>query len=149
MYCTGMVLILPLTPLFQHLMLGGVRCERASAYMKSKGVTNLYQLHGGIHRYQETYPHGGYFKGKNFVYDPRRALPYEYHSETIGRCRYCDDAYDDYSQETRCKVCRVLQLVCPACIETNQSYRQEGIRCKSCDSVSGFYERGCQNQVNN
>jgi predicted sulfurtransferase len=118
-----------------------VRCERASAYMKSKGVTDLYQLSGGIHRYQEAYPHGGYFKGKNFVYDPRRALPYEHHSETIGRCRYCDCCYDDYSPETRCKVCRVLQLVCPTCLETNQSYHHHGIVCQACDSMSNGYQR--------
>jgi len=56
---------------------GGVRCERASAYLKSKaeehGQTDVYQLFGGIHGYQEKYPQG-FFKGKNFVYDPRVAV---------------------------------------------------------------------------
>ena len=32
---------------------GGVRCERASAYMGSQGIQNIYQLEGGIHRYLE------------------------------------------------------------------------------------------------
>lgn len=117
---------------------GGVRCERASAYMKSKGIHNLYQLHGGIHRYQEAYPNGGYFKGKNFVYDPRRALPYEHLSETISKCRYCDVLYDDYSTEARCKLCRVLQLVCPTCMTTNESYLREGILCQSCDPHTNY-----------
>lgn len=29
---------------------GGVRCEKASAYLKSKGIEEVYQLNGGIHR---------------------------------------------------------------------------------------------------
>ena len=52
---------------------GGVRCERASQYLISKGVDDVYQLYGGIHAYQEKYPRG-FFKGKNFVYDPRVAV---------------------------------------------------------------------------
>lgn len=48
---------------------GGIRCEKASVYMKSKGVKDVYQLKGGIHRYMEAFPDGGFFKGKNFVFD--------------------------------------------------------------------------------
>ena len=32
---------------------GGIRCERASAYLRSKGVTECFQLRGGIHTYCE------------------------------------------------------------------------------------------------
>mgnify|MGYP005993616591 CR=1 FL=1 len=28
----------------------GVRCERASAFLKNEGINNVYQLEGGIHR---------------------------------------------------------------------------------------------------
>ena len=42
---------------------GGVRCERASSYLRSKGVENVYQLSGGIHAYQQMFPSGGFFKG--------------------------------------------------------------------------------------
>ena len=34
---------------------GGIRCEKASAYLKAKGVGEVYQLQGGIHRYIEKY----------------------------------------------------------------------------------------------
>jgi predicted sulfurtransferase len=59
---------------------GGVRCERASAYVRYAlgrvgGSADVYQLSGGIHAYMEAYPEGGYFKGKNFVFDPRIAIP--------------------------------------------------------------------------
>lgn len=53
---------------------GGVRCERASAYLKLQGVDEVYHLRGGIHAYQEAYGDAGYFKGKNFVFDPRIAI---------------------------------------------------------------------------
>lgn len=50
---------------------GGIRCEKASAYLKHLGVSNVYQLRGGIHRYMEAFPDGGQFVGKNFVFDQR------------------------------------------------------------------------------
>jgi len=52
---------------------GGVRCEKASAYLKASvpGVKKVSQLSGGIHRYLEAFPDGGHFKGKNFVFDAR------------------------------------------------------------------------------
>ncbi|GAX74875.1 hypothetical protein CEUSTIGMA_g2321.t1 [Chlamydomonas eustigma] len=55
---------------------GGVRCERASAYLKEKGAgfQDVYQLEGGIQRYLEAYGERGFFKGKNFVYDDRIAV---------------------------------------------------------------------------
>ena len=34
---------------------GGVRCERASAYLKYKGIDDVYHLKGGIHAYQTKY----------------------------------------------------------------------------------------------
>ncbi|KAF5191984.1 Rhodanese-like domain-containing protein, partial [Thalictrum thalictroides] len=50
---------------------GGIRCEMASAYIRSKGAgyENTFQLFGGIQRYLEQFPDGGFFKGKNFVFD--------------------------------------------------------------------------------
>ncbi|KAK1629084.1 hypothetical protein QYE76_003399 [Lolium multiflorum] len=53
-----------------------VRCEMASAYIhsKSEGFENVFELYGGIQRYLEQFPDGGYFDGKNFVFD-HRILP--------------------------------------------------------------------------
>eukprot|EP01034_Spumella_vulgaris_P037945 gene37945-46820_t len=53
---------------------GGIRCEKASAYLKAKGFNNVYQLEGGIHKYLEAYPTGGVFQGKNFVFDSRVSM---------------------------------------------------------------------------
>ncbi|XP_058158615.1 thiosulfate sulfurtransferase/rhodanese-like domain-containing protein 2 isoform X2 [Dasypus novemcinctus] len=55
---------------------GGIRCERASAYLKTKGVCKeVFQLKGGIHKYLEAFPNG-FYKGKLFVFDERYALSY-------------------------------------------------------------------------
>ena len=35
---------------------GGIRCEKASAYLKMNGVDQVRQLSGGIHRYMEAFP---------------------------------------------------------------------------------------------
>ena len=43
---------------------GGIRCEKASAFVKALGVRDVGQLSGGIHRYLEEYTDGGLFKGK-------------------------------------------------------------------------------------
>lgn len=37
----------------------GVRCERASAFMRNKGIQNVFQLEGGIHRYLDAFPEDG------------------------------------------------------------------------------------------
>ncbi|GAB5037238.1 rhodanese-like domain-containing protein 6-like [Nannochloropsis oceanica] len=50
---------------------GGVRCERASAFLQARGYRKVVQLQGGIQRYLEAFPDGGFFQGKNFVFDER------------------------------------------------------------------------------
>ena len=57
---------------------GGVRCERASALLKTKieteedtkalGIKGVYQLQGGIDKYFRDFPEGGWWKGKNYVF---------------------------------------------------------------------------------
>ena len=92
---------------------GGIRCERASAYLKSKGVAKeVLQISGGIHRYVEQYPNG-HFRGKNYVFDGRIAL--KANDDIVGRCAHCDVPYDDYSNciNTRCNK---QILSCPSCL---------------------------------
>ena len=54
---------------------GGVRCERASQYLierhKNEPGIEVCQLDGGIHRYLEEYPDGGFWRGLNYVFDRR------------------------------------------------------------------------------
>lgn len=52
---------------------GGIRCERASALMRSLGHDKVFQLKGGIHNYLSEYAKegGGLWVGKNYTFDKR------------------------------------------------------------------------------
>ncbi|MBT4855963.1 rhodanese-related sulfurtransferase [bacterium] len=73
---------------------GGVRCERATAYLKQKGIAKeVYQIEGGIQRYGEKYP-DGFFRGKNYVFDSRISV--KVNDDVLGSCYICEKPNDDY-----------------------------------------------------
>ncbi len=92
---------------------GGVRCERASAYLLAKGLARtVHQIKGGIHRYLEEFPEG-FFRGKNFVFDGRLALSTD--AETIiAQCESCNQPYDEYSHCVN-TLCNKFLILCPSC----------------------------------
>jgi UPF0176 protein len=54
---------------------GGIRCEKASSYLKSRGFAEVYHLKGGILKYLEAVPENeSRWRGKCFVFDERVAL---------------------------------------------------------------------------
>lgn len=91
---------------------GGIRCERASAYLKSKGIAKeVLQITGGIHRYAEQFPNG-FFKGKNYVFDSRVAMKVS--DDILGQCDMCGIPSDEYSNcISTC--CNKQVLSCPSC----------------------------------
>mgnify|MGYP001945559807 CR=1 FL=1 len=116
---------------------GGVRCEKATQYLRLKcpGVKDIKQLSGGICAYMDAFPDGGLFKGKNFVYDPRIAVPYKSEGarQCIGVCLVCSAAYDDYAAQIRCSQCRMLVLVCDACRDIGAPESlQDSLLCDHC-----------------
>jgi UPF0176 protein len=57
---------------------GGIRCEKASAYLLSKGFAEVYQLDGGILNYLERVPAvESLWRGECFVFDEREAVGHE------------------------------------------------------------------------
>ncbi|CAD6267459.1 unnamed protein product [Miscanthus lutarioriparius] len=105
---------------------GGIRCEMASAYIRSKGegFENVFQLYGGIQRYLEQFPDGGYFEGKNFVFDHRISVG-SLKENILGACLICGSSFDDYSSRCRCSHCRMLVLVCPTCQDSTKEFACE------------------------
>lgn len=65
---------------------GGIRCEKASAYMKQHGFKNVYQLHGGIVKYIEKYPEFG-FDGNCYVFDGRVSI--KGNDNILSACEFC------------------------------------------------------------
>ena len=73
---------------------GGIKCEKASAYLLEQGFENVYQLHGGIINYgNET--DGEAFEGKCYVFDNRILKDInKKKTTTIGQCHICALACD-------------------------------------------------------
>ena len=96
---------------------GGIRCEKASAYLKNQGFEDVNQLHGGILEYVRQIKSEGLeskFMGKNFVFDER--LGESVNGEIISRCHQCGKACDTH---TNCANhgCHILFIQCPECAE--------------------------------
>ena len=97
---------------------GGIRCERASAYLKSKNIAKeIFQIEGGIHKYVEKYP-DGFFKGKNYVFDARVTVTAN--NEIVGKCYICHSPYDNYINCLNAS-CNRHFICCPNCIKDLQN----------------------------
>ncbi|MGI9288963.1 MAG: rhodanese-related sulfurtransferase [Pseudomonadales bacterium] len=69
---------------------GGIRCEKASAYMLKQGFEEVYQLKGGILKYLETVPaEQSLWKGECFVFDNRVAVDHELSKGQYDQCHGC------------------------------------------------------------
>lgn len=100
-------------------------CEKASVILRKRGVEDVSQLSGGIHRYLETFGNDGFYKGLNFVFDQRVAMkpdPTLPQNEVVGRCVECERPFDEICGSRVCTVCRDLVLVCPQCQSTLREY---------------------------
>jgi UPF0176 protein len=96
---------------------GGIRCEKASAWMKHRGFKNVFQLEGGIIKYAQDVKAQNLenkFIGKNFVFDER--LGERITEDVIAICHQCGNACDDH---TNCKNdgCHLLFIQCESCAE--------------------------------
>jgi len=94
---------------------GGIRCEKASAYMLHNGFTNVFHLEGGIINYAQQIKEAGLdskFIGKNFVFDDR--LGERITEDVIAKCHQCGQPADSH---TNCKNdgCHLLFIQCEAC----------------------------------
>ncbi len=57
---------------------GGIRCEKASAFLRQKGIDEVYHLHGGILKYLESVPAShSRWEGECFVFDYRVAVDHQ------------------------------------------------------------------------
>ena len=69
---------------------GGIRCEKASSYMKKLGFKNLYQLKGGILKYLETVPKNeSRWVGECFLFDNRVSIKNEMKKGSYDLCHGC------------------------------------------------------------
>ncbi len=94
---------------------GGIRCEKASAYMLHQGFKNVFHLEGGIINYANQIKDAGLpnkFKGKNFVFDNR--LGERITEEIIAKCHQCGKPADTHVNCAN-EGCHLLFIQCENC----------------------------------
>lgn len=96
---------------------GGIRCEKASAYMLHRGFKNVFHLEGGIINYVNQVKQNGLdnkFHGKNFVFDQR--LGERITEEIISKCHQCGKPADTHVNCVN-DACHLLFIQCDECKE--------------------------------
>ena len=94
---------------------GGIRCEKASAYLKHKGIENVFQLEGGIIEYTRQVKEQkleNNFHGKNFVFDERRGERVS--DEIVSNCHQCGAPCDTHVNCAN-ESCHLLFIQCDDC----------------------------------
>ena len=112
---------------------GGIRCEKASAYLINKGFKNVYQLKGGIINYlKKIKKNKSLWKGECYVFDNRVSLK---HGLKIGNFSMCSGCRKPISNKDK----------------KSKKY-EEGVSCPNChDSLTNSQKerfRMRQNQIN-
>ncbi|API60689.1 hypothetical protein BSL82_16485 [Tardibacter chloracetimidivorans] len=94
---------------------GGIRCEKATAFVKARGVEEVYHLKGGILKYLERVPpEESLWEGECFVFDQRVALG---HGLAPGSHALCHGCRMPVSPADRLSPLYVEGVTCPACHE--------------------------------
>lgn len=109
---------------------GGIRCEKASAYMLHNGFKNVFHLEGGIINYARQAKEAGLeskFIGKNFVFDNR--LGERITEDVIAKCHQCGKPADTH---TNCSNdgCHLLFIQCAEC-----AAKYDGCCSEACKTV--------------
>ncbi len=102
---------------------GGIRCEKASAWLRHNGFENVKHLKGGIIDYKRQVEEEGLpnkFKGKNFVFDER--MGERISDEIISHCHLCAKEKSDTHIHCKNQACHVLFLCCEKCLEKKKGY---------------------------
>lgn len=102
---------------------GGIRCEKASAWLRYNGFRDVKHLKGGIIDYklqidEENLPNK--FVGKNFVFDGR--MGERISDDVIAYCHLCGRSKCDAHHNCRNNACHVLFIGCLNCIERKKGY---------------------------
>lgn len=102
---------------------GGIRCEKASAYMLEQGFEEVYHLKGGILKYLETVPaQESLWKGECFVFDNRVTVA---HGLDVGHHDLCFGCRRPIQDEDRDSPLFENGVSCPACFhETDNAQKK-------------------------
>ena len=95
---------------------GGIRCEKASAFLREQGFESVFQLKDGILNYIRQYP-DTHFQGRCFVFDSRLSVPSGTKNQKITTCDFCHVPSFTYIN-CRNVMCDKLFICCDNCMQT-------------------------------
>lgn len=105
---------------------GGIRCEKATSYMKDQGYEHVYHLKGGILRYLEEIPEKeSLWDGACFVFDQRVGVEHALKESSLGLCYACGFPV---TAEARNKKEYEAGVSCPNCFGTYDSNQLSRLR---------------------
>ncbi len=103
---------------------GGIRCEKATAFVRAQGIDEVYHLRGGILKYlEEVPPEQSRWQGECFVFDERVAVGHGLAPGTHALCRACRMPV---SPEDRASPLYQEGVSCPACHATRDAAARAG-----------------------
>ena len=105
---------------------GGIRCEKSTALMRSKGFDEVYHLEGGILKYLETMPQDqSRWQGECFVFDERVSVA---HGLAPGQFTLCRSCRDPLSAADRTSPLYELGVSCAHCHSKTSDEQKAGYR---------------------
>lgn len=105
---------------------GGVRCEKMSAYLLSKGFKDVQQLEDGMHGYMQKFP-GQDFQGTLYTFDQRTTMHFGGDREVVGKCMKCEAKTEDYVDCANL-LCHKQFMVCQDCKTGEATYCDDTCR---------------------
>ena len=94
---------------------GGIRCEKASAFLKENGFNDVYQIKGGILNYGIKFP-DSHWIGNCFVFDDRIQVKINSKDDPLNECSWCSKKIDEYENCHNLN-CDKLFVCCESCSE--------------------------------
>ena len=105
---------------------GGIRCEKSTAFLKSKGFDEVYHLQGGILKYLETVPEAhSRWQGQCFVFDERVSVGHGLLEGDLELCRSCRDPLTD---PAKASPMYERGVSCPGCHASTTDAQKAGYR---------------------
>jgi UPF0176 protein len=103
---------------------GGIRCEKATAFLKAEGIEDVHHLKGGILAYLETVPsEASRWEGECFVFDERVTVA---HGLAPGRHELCRACRMPIGDEQRASPLYAEGVSCPACHDMRTDAQRAG-----------------------
>ena len=105
---------------------GGIRCEKSTALLRSKGFEEVYHLEGGILKYLETIPQNqSIWQGECFLFDERVSVGHALKPGTLSLCRSCRNPVNE---EEKKSPFFELGVSCPHCHTQTSATQKAGYR---------------------